>query len=201
LYFLSVVVTPCHSVDVRLYAAVVPPAERVEDLFAALDAPHDPSLTWNPPGSVRIGLCNFGNLSHEDLVHLSSRLRTVAVETSPLAISFSGGAALEQEDEDFATVTVDGDLDDLRALALNMADSARRNGLLVDRRWYEPKAQIGRIHAATTAPELQRIVDRLEAYRGAAWTVTEVELVEPRFGHEPAASQAFDVIETLRLGR
>jgi 2'-5' RNA ligase len=187
-------------VEVRLYAAVVPPAECVEDLFAALDAPHDQSLTWNAPGSVRIGLCNFGNLSHEDLVHLSSRLKGVAVESSPLAISFSGGAALEEEDEDFATVKVDGDLDGLRTLALNMADASRRNGLLVDRRWYEPKAQIGRIHATTTAPELQRLVNRLEAYRGSAWTVTEVALIEPRFGDEPAASQAFDIIQTLHLG-
>jgi hypothetical protein len=185
---------------VRLYAAVVPPTEQVRHLFAALDVALDQSLTWNPPDTVRIGLCNFGNLSHEDFVHLFSRLRAEAAEASPLSIFFFGGAALENEGEDSVTVKVGGDLEGLRAGALTMADAARRNGLLVDRRWYEPKAQIGRIHATTTAAGLQRIVDVLEAYRGEPWTVTDIALIEPRFGPEPAASRAFDIIDTLHLG-
>jgi hypothetical protein len=184
---------------VRLYAVVVPPPQETRKLLTSIGAHQDDSLTWNPQDTVRIGLCNFGNLTQQDVVLLASRLRTAIVDISPPCIFFAGGAALEREGDDSINVHLAGDLEALRALALTMCDAARREGFLVDRRWYEPKAQIARINAGTTAENLQRIVDRLEAYRGGAWTVLEVSFIEPRISSEPVASQGFDILDTLHV--
>jgi 2'-5' RNA ligase len=184
---------------VRLYAAIVPPPEEIEQLFRHVGSEHDHCLTWNPRDSVRIGLCNYGSLTQLDVDNLSDRLRTGLAEIAPFAIWFAGGDALEHEGDDSVTVKVKGALEELRALALMMADSARREGLLVDRRWYEPQAQIARVNSATTVPSLQNVVDRLADYRGTPWTVFEVSLIETRVTPEPVASQKFDVIDTLPL--
>jgi 2'-5' RNA ligase len=185
--------------DVRLYAVVVPPPEEIRQLFTSIGANQDDSLTWNPQDTVRIGLCNFGNVTQQDVDLLTSRLRTAITDLPPPAICFASGAALEREGDDTINVHVAGDLEALRTLALTMCDAARREGFLVDRRWYEPKAQIARINASTTAESLQKVVDRLEAYRGAAWTVREVPFIEPRISSEPVASQGFDILDTLHV--
>jgi 2'-5' RNA ligase len=184
---------------VRVHAAIVPPTEEVDHLFRHVGAAYDRSLTWNPQDSVRIGLCNYGNLTQMDVDNLSTRLTAGLAEIAPLAIWFAGGGALEHEGDDSITVKVKGALEELRALALTMADAARREGLLVDRRWYEPQAQIARINPATTVPRLQSVVNRLADYRGTPWTVSEVLLIETRTTPEPVGSQRFDVIGTLSL--
>jgi hypothetical protein len=185
--------------DVRLYAVVVPPPEEIRQLFTSIGANQDDSVSWNPHDAVRIGLCNFGNVTQQDLELLASRLRTAITDLSPPTICFASGAALEREGDDTVNVHVAGDLEALRTLALTMCDAGRREGFLVDRRWYEPKAQIARINAGTTAESLQGVVDRLEAYRGAAWTVSEVPFIEPRIGSGPGASRAYDILDAVHL--
>jgi 2'-5' RNA ligase len=184
----------------RLYAAVVPPQSQVERLFEDLSAHSDDgALTWTAVEAVRIGLCYFGSLTQTDAARLTARVTVKAAELDSFPLRFSGGGALDEEGDDSVWVGLRGDLDQLSALASAMADTARVDGLMVDRRAYRPRFPVARITANTTVPRLQTIVDTLTAYEGDAWNVTELALIEPRLSSEHTAFQSFDVVAVLPL--
>jgi RNA 2',3'-cyclic 3'-phosphodiesterase len=178
----------------RLYAVVVPPIEEVRKLLRVVGARADDSLTWLPVDTVRVGLCYFGNLIHSDLMRLTPKLSTEVAGISAFRLRLAGGDALVEEGDDSVWVSLDGDLDQLKALAVSVGEVARRDGFAVDRRSYHPRARIARIGPATTAPGLQKTLDRLQAYVGAPWSATEVVIA-----HERATTDTsgFPVLSTL----
>lgn len=184
----------------RLYAVVLPPRHDVERLFEHLGAhPGDASLMWDPVEAVRIGLCYFGSLTQTDAHRLAARLAVKASELESLPLRFSGGGALEEEGDNTVWAGLRGDLDQLSALASAMAETARVEGLMVDRRWYRPRASVARINAITTAPRLQMTLDRLSQYDGDPWHVSHITLIEPHLSSEPVSSQLFNIVEALPL--
>jgi 2'-5' RNA ligase len=182
----------------RVYAVVMPPVDRVDDLFQRLGASHDESLTWEPPSGVRAGICFFGNLILADLHRLATTLSTVIAETSPFDLRFGGGGALGDNRDDSVWTDVGGDVEELRSLERSIANAARSEGLMVDRRWFRPCAQIARINGVTTVDTLQRTLNALLAYEGDPWEVAQVALVEVRAetGEKP---QPVSILEVLPL--
>jgi 2'-5' RNA ligase len=183
----------------RLYAVVVPPADEVARLFQSVGAHADETLTWAEAGSIRIGLGYFGNLTNADASRLSARLATELGQVEPLELRFSRGGALEEAGDDTVWVGIEGDKDELRALALKIAEAGRREGFLVDRRWYKPRARLAAINDTTTAAGLETTVARLTAYEGQPWVTTTIQLIEPRKSNDSHAGQPFDTYGSLQL--
>jgi 2'-5' RNA ligase len=185
----------------RLYAVVVPPVEEVRKLLRFVGARADDSLTWLPVDTVRIGLCYFGNLIHSDLMRLTPKLSTEVAGIPAPRLRLAGGDALVEEGDDSLWASLDGDLDQLKALAVSVAEVARRDGFAVDRRSYHPRARIARIGPATTAPGLQKTLDRLQAYVGDVWSATEVALVQERATTDTSGFPVSSTLDALPLQR
>jgi 2'-5' RNA ligase len=185
--------------SMRLYAVVAPPADEADRLLRGVAAHADPYLTWEPSTAIHVGLAFFGNMVLSDVNRLSNRLAAEVARTDPISLRFAGGSALESEGDDSVWVTVHGDTDELRALAISIAAVARSDGFTVDRRWYQPHARVARIHAATTVPSLQGTLDRLQSYEGLSWSVTEVTLIEAKATSDPSELGAKSVLGTLPL--
>jgi 2'-5' RNA ligase len=183
----------------RLYAVVAPPMDEVNRLLRSVAAPTDSHLTWDVSTAIHVGLAFFGNMILSDVDRLTNRLAAEVALTAPLSLRFAGGTALEHEGDDSVWVTVHGDTPELRALALSIAAVARNDGFAVDRRWYKPHARVGRINADTTVPSLQRTMDRLEAYEGSAWRLTEVTVIEVKAVTDSSGPGTTSVVGSLPL--
>jgi 2'-5' RNA ligase len=78
---------------------------------------------------------------------------------------------------------LDGDVRPLVDLAGRLAAAARGLGLPVEDRPFRPHLTLGRWRPGRPADGA--LTDRLAAYRGAAWRVTEVRLLESHLGPAP----------------
>jgi 2'-5' RNA ligase len=183
----------------RLYAVAAPPVHEVNRLLASVRSQADPCLDWGLPAAVQVGLAFFGNLVLTDLQKLTGLLAAEVAQAEPLSLRFAGGSALEEEGDDSVWVTVEGDTHELRTLAMAIAAAAGREGFTVDRRWYKPHARVARVNAATTVPSLQGTLDRLTAYEGPSWSLTEVTLVEVKASTGLAEAGAMSVLDYLPL--
>jgi len=86
---------------------------------------------------------------------------------------------------------VDGDVGPLTALAGGLAGLARGLGLSVEERPFRPHLTLGRW--APRRPADATLTDRLAGYRGPAWPVGEVLLLESRPGPVYARHQAYSI--------
>ena len=79
---------------------------------------------------------------------------------------------------------LEGDLEGLAALAARLTDAARALGLPVEDRPFRPHLTLGRWRPRQPADG--SLTDRLAGYRGPAWPVRELRLLESRLGPDPA---------------
>jgi 2'-5' RNA ligase len=79
---------------------------------------------------------------------------------------------------------VDGDVGALAGVADRLAGTARSLGLAVEDRPFRPHLTLGRWRPRQPADGT--LTDRLAGYRGPAWPVGEVLLLESRPGSAPA---------------
>jgi RNA 2',3'-cyclic 3'-phosphodiesterase len=78
---------------------------------------------------------------------------------------------------------LDGDVAPLVALAARLSAVARSLRLAVEERPFRPHLTIGRWRAGRPADGA--VVERLADYRGPAWPVTEVRLLDSHLGASP----------------
>jgi 2'-5' RNA ligase len=78
---------------------------------------------------------------------------------------------------------LEGDVDPLVDLARRLAAVARSLGLPVEDRPFRPHLTVGRWRPGRPADGA--LVDRLGAYRGPSWPVTEVRLLDSHLGPVP----------------
>lgn len=166
----------------RMRAALMPPRAVVEELADVVSAGNGATreLDAVPTAELHLRLTDFGNVAQGDAIRLEETMRRAADGWSPLQLRFSGGAALEWPGDDSVWARLDGDIADLVQLARSIPEAVQRLGFLLDRRSFRTWVRVGRITEATTGPYLESLVERLDAYRGSAWTVTETTLVRLR---------------------
>ena len=90
---------------------------------------------------------------------------------------------------------LDGDVQPLVGLANRLADAARRLDLPVEDRPFHPHLTIGRW--PPRRPADGTLPQRLAGYRGPAWSVTEVRLLESHLGPKPT----YDTVTSWEIGR
>jgi 2'-5' RNA ligase len=152
----------------RHRADVEPPAEVV------------PMLEHVPVKDMRLPITGFGNLTTHDAHRVTEEIRQAAARWRPATVRFAGGTALDFPGDWSVWAKLDGDVDDLSAMARSVPQAVERLGFFVDRRKFRPMLSVATVTPATTGPFLQEVVDALEAFRGEEWAV-EVSLLKETF--------------------
>jgi len=167
----------------RMRAALVPPApvlNELAELVRAVGGDTD-ELEPVPVGSLHLLITSFGNVAQGDAVALETALRGVGARWEPMQLRFAGAAALEWPGDDSVWATTEGDVERLADLARAVPASVQRLGFLLDRRTFRTWVRVGRITATTTEGYLERLVGRLEDYRGPAWLAEDLILLRERY--------------------
>ena len=89
---------------------------------------------------------------------------------------------------------LDGDVEPLAGLAHRLAAAARRLHLPVEDRPFRPHLTIGRW--PPRRPADGTLPERLAGYRGPAWPVTELRLLESHLGPKPS----YDTVAEWEVG-
>jgi RNA 2',3'-cyclic 3'-phosphodiesterase len=175
----------------RLFVALVPPADALAELAAAVDALRStPGLRWTRPEQWHVTLAFLAEVDDRTRAALVPRLERAAHRHAPLTLALAGGGRFDQ----VLWTRVDGDRVALRRLAESVRAAARRCGLPIDARRYRPHLTLARM--GRPAPDLVPITTALDGFAGRPWTASDLHLVRSVLGagpggtahHEPLAS-------------
>lgn len=148
----------------RTFLAVRPPAGALAHLSAVLPA-------WpSAPERWHLTLVFLGEV--EQPLRLTEPLAAACAAHRTLSLRLAGSGAFGRGGP--VWVGVDGDRSALAALADELGQACRGQGVDVERRPYRPHLTVGR--RGRPDPRL------LSGYAGPGWTAAEVELVASRLG-------------------
>jgi 2'-5' RNA ligase len=181
---------------VRLFVALTPPAEIVDELASAI-APvrlRAPGLRWTPPEQWHVTVAFLGEVGEDAFDELTRRLRRAAARHPPLSLAFAGGGRFGHR---VLWTTVHGDRDRLRALSDSAKAAARRCGLPVEQRRHRPHLTLARAGAGV---DLRPLVTLLDAWRGLPWMAHELQLIRSRLGAAPDGTALHESVGHWTLG-
>ncbi|MFJ7956010.1 RNA 2',3'-cyclic phosphodiesterase [Streptomyces sp. NPDC096319] len=180
----------------RLFAAVVPPPERLDELGRVVDRLHGlpgaDGLRWTSRPGWHLTLAFMGEVDEELLPELRTRLERAAHRTPAFSLRLHGGGHFGRQT---LWAGVAGDLDTLRLLAERSDAAARRAGVAMDEhRRYQAHLTVGRARGAGVA--LGSYVDELGGFEGTRWPVTELALVRSNLpgGGVPGAQPRYETV-------
>ncbi|TQN37640.1 2'-5' RNA ligase [Blastococcus colisei] len=151
---------------------------------------------WTAPDRWHLTLLFLGAVPSERVPSLVSAATRAVEGTSSMTLRLAGGGRFGSvRRPQVAWAGLDGDVDPLVALAARLADAARGLRLPVEDRPFRPHLTLGRWRPRQPADGT--LTDRLAAYRGPVWPVTEVRLWESHLGATPT----YDLVAAWRLGK
>ncbi|MFB7540493.1 RNA 2',3'-cyclic phosphodiesterase [Streptomyces zaomyceticus] len=161
----------------RLFAAVVPPSARQDELGHVVDRLHRlpgaDGLRWTSRPGWHLTLAFMGEVDEELLPELRVRLARAAHRTPPLALRLHGGGHFGRR---ALWTGVAGDLDELRLLAERADAAARRAGVPMDEhRRYQAHLTVARARGGDA--DLRPFLDELGTFEGGRWEAGELTLV------------------------
>ena len=176
----------------RLFVALVPPADAMAELAAAVEALQaTPGLRWTRPEQWHVTLAFLAEVDDRAREALTPRLERVAHRHAPPTLALAGGGRFGRQ---VLWTRVDGDRAALRRLADAVRAAARRCGLPVDARPYRQHLTLAR--ASRPATDLTPLAAALDGFAGRPWSASDLHLVRSVLGvgpggtahHEPLAS-------------
>ncbi len=186
----------------RMFVAVVPPAEVQDDLDAFLEPRREHGrFRWSLAEHLHLTLAFLASVPERALDDLVENLGRAAARRTPFSARLAGGGAFP--DVAHAKVLYAGlelTLDahtELDRLATGARAGCGRAGVAVDGQRFRPHVTVAR----TGRPaELTRWVRLLDAYAGPTWTVDRLTLVQSHLGQGPNRRPRYAVVEELPLG-
>ncbi|MFI1018120.1 RNA 2',3'-cyclic phosphodiesterase [Streptomyces sp. NPDC020965] len=185
----------------RLFAAVLPPAEAVAELDLAVDRlrtlPGADRLRWTGREGWHLTLAFMGDVDDRLQPDLRERLARAAGRTPPFALRLHagghfGGRAL--------WAGAAGGLAELRLLAERADAAARRAGVPMDEhRRYTAHLTIARSRVDAA---LRPFVDGLSGFEGTPWEVSELALVRSELpvSGVPGERPRYETVASWHLG-
>ncbi|MCX5147075.1 RNA 2',3'-cyclic phosphodiesterase [Streptomyces sp. NPDC048550] len=193
----------------RLFAAVMPPQEAVDELRRAVEAVrsgpavgqdravgHD-RLRWTGEAGWHFTLAFMGEVREPVLPDLYARLARAAHRTDPFPLRIHGSGHFGER---ALWVGAAGGLDQMRMLAERADAAARRAGIPMDQhRRYTPHLTLARSHGGT---DLHPHLEALAGFEGTPWQVGELSLVRSNLptGGVPGEQPRYEVLEAWPLG-
>lgn len=186
----------------RMFVALVPPEEAVEDLdgFLAVRRESAP-FRWARPEQFHVTLAFLAAVPDRTLDELVERLARAAGRRTPFPTRIAGGGAFP--DAGRARVLWAGlDLDqpgrtEIARLATGARTAASRAGIEVDGQRFRPHVTLARLGRPA---EVSRWVRLLDAYSGPGWSADRVDLVASHLGEGPGGRPRYEVVETFPVG-
>jgi 2'-5' RNA ligase len=184
----------------RMFAALVPPPEALEDLAEFLGPRQEagPELRWTMPEQWHLTLAFMADVPERRLDDLLERLERAAHRRTPFEAVLAGGGAFPGPARaKVLFVGVQTDRTELDRLATGARAAAAKAGAPVDGNRFRPHVTLARSPRPIEATRWIRV---LEAYRGPTWTATEIALIASHLGEGPRRRPRHEVVATFPLG-
>lgn len=181
--------------DVRLFVALVPPAEAIDHLSEAVTPLRDDALRWTTVADWHLTLAFYGELDEARLPDLRNRLTRAAARHDPVALALGGAGRFGKQ---ALWVGCTGELLALRRLAQSAIAAGRRAGADVDdKRRFKAHVTLARAYRNRPA-DLRPYVTALTDYAGPAWLGREVQLIQSHLG---AGRPRYETVATCALAQ
>ncbi|MFJ4889235.1 RNA 2',3'-cyclic phosphodiesterase [Streptomyces sp. NPDC088788] len=160
----------------RLFAAVLPPADAVRELATEADllrrTPGADALRWTGRPGWHFTLAFYGEVADTTVPDLTERLTRAAHRTAPFPLALHGGGHFGGRAL-WAGAT--GDIDSLRLLAARAEAAGRKAGIAMEEhRHYRPHLTLAR---SRDSADFTPYLTALDGFSGRPWTVGELCLV------------------------
>ncbi|GAA3201820.1 RNA 2',3'-cyclic phosphodiesterase [Actinocorallia longicatena] len=175
----------------RLFAALVPPAEILDELdaYTAPLRKEWPELRWAGRELWHVTVAFYGETDERSYERLLPRLQRSASRTPVLNLSFAGAGAFPGGGVHARVVWtgVYGDRRPLAQLAASLAATGRRAGA-PDPKPFRPHLTLARCRVPT---DVRTLTERLASFAGRPWQAASVALIHsqmPRAAYETLTS-------------
>ncbi|WP_129767157.1 RNA 2',3'-cyclic phosphodiesterase [Streptomyces sp. L-9-10] len=210
----------------RLFAAVLPPAEAVEELDRAVDRlrglPGADGLRWTGRDGWHFTLAFMGEVEDRLLPDLTERLERAARRTEPFPFRIHGGGHFGGR---ALWAGAAGGIGDVRLLAERAGAAARRAGVpMEEHHHYQAHLTLARSRGSrgsrrnagdagdagdavgvtdSTDVDLRLYAEALSGFEGTPWEVAELVLVHSRLpvSGVPREQPRYEAVARMPLGR
>ena len=198
----------------RLFVAIVPPAEAIEDLrefveprqehnlaarkTAARSSADDVPLRWTAPEQWHVTLAFLPSVAERCYDDLVERLAAAAAKRASLGLTIAGAGVYP--DPSRARVLwagVEGDRDELARCSVGSRNAAKAAGVDVEGGPFDPHLTLARVARPTG---LGRWLQVFDGYRGPTWRAEQWSMVESLLGQGPHGRPAYRTLQTFTLG-
>jgi len=184
----------------RLFVAVVPPDEVLDDLEEHLEPRRDAGadVRWTDRHQWHVTLAFLGDVAERRLDDLTEALTRSAAKRSPLVLRLAGAGAFPNP---YAARVLWAGVEQVRgdvtSVARGIRSSASSVGASPDGTRFHPHLTLGRFARPTEATRWIRALDALE---GPAWVADHVTLVESHLGEGRGRRPRYEVVAEMPLG-
>lgn len=191
----------------RMFAALVPPEEVVEDLEEFLEPRREAGraqggFRWAGTEQLHLTLAFYADVPGRSLDDLVERLGRAAARRTPFDARVTGGGAFPDAARArvlWAGLEVDeAGAVELERLATGCRAAAVKAGVAVEGQRFRPHLTVARLGRPA---EVTRWVRLLDGYAGPAWTADRLRLVESHLGEGPRGRPRYAVVEEFPLGK
>ena len=183
----------------RMFVAVIPPDDVLEDLEAFIDPRRGlVPFRWTEPEQWHLTLVFSRDVPERAYDDLVDRLARAARRRSPIEARIAGGGAFPNVGRaKIVYAGVETDREELRRMATGAKSAVTKAGAVVDGQHFTPHLTLARI---TRGVDASKVVQLLDAYAGPRWLVEEMSLVASYLGEGPRNRARHEVVGTFRLG-
>ncbi|WGL52354.1 RNA 2',3'-cyclic phosphodiesterase [Nocardioides sp. BP30] len=187
----------------RLFAALFPPQEAVEDLDAFLDVRRAAAdFRWAQREQLHVTLAFLAEVAPWRLDELLERLARAAARRTPFEVAIAGGGAFPDAGRAkviWAGLSLGSEAaaTELERSASGARAAAAKSGIAVDGARFRPHLTVARLGVPR---EVSNWVRLLDAYSGPTWTASSVTLVQSHLGDGPRGRPRYEVLAELPLG-
>lgn len=186
----------------RLFVALIPPDEAVDDLDSFLEVRRGAApYRWALRDQLHLTLAFLGDVEDRRLDELLERLARAASRRTAFDATITGGGAFPNAGRakviwaGVATSAV-GDVE-LPRLATGARAAATKSGIVVDGARFRPHVTVARLGVPA---EVSNWVRLLDAYTGPTWRASAISVVESHLGQGPRGRPRYEVLAELPLG-
>ncbi|MGW0391543.1 RNA 2',3'-cyclic phosphodiesterase [Streptomyces sp. NPDC003042] len=183
----------------RLFAAVLPSAEAIAELRAAVAAaPRAEGLRWTGEPGWHFTLAFMGEVRDDVLPDLYARLGRAATRTAPFPLRIHGAGHFGDR---ALWAGAAGGIDSMRLLAERAEAAAHRAGIPMNQHHrYTPHLTLARSRPGT-AVDLRPVLDALGGFEGSPWQVDTLSLVRSNLPTSgvPGEQPRYEVVEAWPL--
>lgn len=185
------------NVRMRLFAALTPPDDAVDDLATFLEPRHQvgDDVRWTDPDQWHVTLAFMAAVPDRVVEAVTQAVAEVATAHPSIDVRLTGAGAFPHPGD--ARVLWMGVEGDLAALARRVRGACNHAGGAPQGGAFHPHVTVGRFRRPVEATRWLRVLD---GYAGPAWTAHEVTLVASHLGEGRGRRPRHEVLARIALG-